>query len=59
LPTSARVSAGHRLLVAFAGHDAACLARYAHGAETFIVYLGDRSHLDIPVMPADPTSLRS
>ncbi len=54
-PVSALIRAGHRIRVAVAGHDAACFRRYGSedpDGETFTVELGERSHLDLPVLPA-------
>jgi hypothetical protein len=49
LPVSAVVPAGHRIRVAFAGHDASCFTRYGPAEETFTLELGSGSHLDLPV----------
>lgn len=49
LPVSATISAGHRIKVAIAGHDASCFTRYGPEGETFTLSLGSESYLDLPV----------
>jgi uncharacterized protein len=48
LPVAALVPAGHRVRVAVAGHDASCFERYGPADETFTVWLGGPSTLEIP-----------
>jgi hypothetical protein len=51
LPIAALFRAGHQIRVALSGHDAACFDRYGPPDETFTIQLGERSTLDLPILP--------
>lgn len=50
LPVSALLRSGDRLRIAVAGHDASCFTYHGPLGETFVLTLGEATHLDLPVM---------